>query len=120
MSADSEPNTKQCPVPVEVPRDPEVYRATVHFGQRLAERVKPAVPDASRVIRECIKYGHCSGASDTNVVEEDGDWIQCFKFEAEVYDLEWTLVVGMTRAGFLDDGKHDAVTIYRSESGDRL
>ena len=111
------PNTKQCAVPLDVPREPSQYQATMHLGQRVAERVKPAVPDTGQVIEECIRRGYCQGAREPQNVDHRDAWVQCFSFTADVYDIRWRLIVGLTRAGYLGDGTHDAVTIYRL-SGD--
>lgn len=107
MSVDNAPNSKYVTLPVKVPRDPEQYRSTTHFGQRLRQRV----PDDIRgeVVRECIQMGQCSGAQHSG----HGDVHQYFQFGREVEGTQWTVIVGIVLEAFRDPArKHLAVTIY--------
>lgn len=118
MSADSEPNTKHAPVPMPVPRDPADYRPGVHFAQRLRERVPKPLRD--RVIRECITEGYCRGASppDSIVDSDGGRMVQAFAFDREIEGVQWTVVVGIMRKAYLEDGaKHKVITVYGDEVG---
>jgi len=101
-------NTKHVNVVFEVPRDPEQYRATTHFGQRLRERA----PDDKRdsVVRNLIERGRVSGASPTR--ERGANVSQYFKFEQRVHGTDYRMIVGIRREAFVEDGsKHLAVTI---------
>ena len=115
MSADSEPNVKLAPVPIEVPRDPGEYRVTFHFRQRLHERVPK--PLHGRVIRECIERGHCRGACPPEGIDEveEGRMLMAFAFDYVIEDIEWTVVVGVRKQAFLGEEKHLALTVYGNE-----
>ena len=102
-------NTKHEQVRYAVPRDPDAYRATVHFGQRLKDRVPEYKRDA--VVRECIQRGDLFGTRPTVDCEED-EVKQYFAFQATVYDQAWRLIVGIRPAAFKrPDTPHLAVTI---------
>jgi len=108
-SSDQAPNTKYVQVPHEVPREPEQYRSTIHFGQRLRERVPEDSRD--RVVRECITQGRVRGENARQPTDED-DVRQFFSFERRVDDVEYRLVVGLRDEAFYDDSKqHLAITI---------
>jgi hypothetical protein len=104
------PNTKRVSVAHPVPREPDAYRATVHFGQRLRGRVPEAQRDS--VVRECIEQGELRGT--TPPADSDADDVrQYFAFEHCVNGRDWRLVVGIRPAAFRADGSdhHLAVTI---------
>jgi hypothetical protein len=108
MSSETAPNTKHVQVPHEVPRDPGGYRATVHFGQRLRERVPEDLRDV--VVEKCIRRGRVHGTTDHQGV--DAEVVQFFKFVGEVGDRDWAVVVGIRGEAFYGDEKHLAVTVY--------
>lgn len=111
MTDDTDPITKQVPVPFDVPRDPEAYRATIHFGQRLRERVPEFKRD--RVVRETIHHGDQHGATPPQSVGEHDRVVQHFRI---VHD-SWTVVVGICPDAFRrEDRKHLAMTIYEEDS----
>lgn len=109
--SDAEPNTKYAPVPMPVPRDPEAYRAGLHFAQRLKDRVPDALQD--RVIRECITRGYVQGTSETENIEDEEAMVQAFKFTREVEGTDWSVVVGILRKAYLkESAKHKVLTVY--------
>ena len=110
MSADTgSVNTKLVAVPLEVPREPEAYRATTHFGQRLRERVPEELRD--RLVRDLIEGGTLRGTTDPRNDGKD-DVHQYFAFEDRVNGRDWRLVVGVVPAAFIEPTrKHLAVTI---------
>jgi hypothetical protein len=111
----SEPNTKHVQIAFEVPRDPEQYRATTHFGQRAKSRVPDHLRD--RVIRECIERGRCRGTTRTFAEEKRAGVKQYYAFEREIREREWRVVVGIRPVAFRNsDERHLAVTIM--EVGD--
>jgi len=102
-------NTKYVTIRHEVPRDPEAYRATIHFGQRLRERVPDEKRDA--VVRECIEHGECSGSSPPRNDEHD-TVRQYFAFDRSYAGRRWRMIVAIRPQAYLDaDEKHLAVTI---------
>lgn len=114
------PNTKQVVVdgdPVDVPREPDAYRPTTHFGQRVRERVPAAHRD--RIIRECFESGVCRGTTPASSVDRPGVAFQTFEFEARILigdsSRVFSLVVGVVRDAFRGDAKHRALTIYEPE-----
>jgi hypothetical protein len=101
------PNTKHVTVKCEVPRDPGAYRATAHIQQQLKHRVPEHLH--SRVIRECIEDGHCKGTTPPDAASEDQ--IQSFRFEQEIEDTLYGVVVGIRRQAILGAKKHRAITV---------
>ena len=101
----------------EVPREPDAYRPTTHFGQRVRERVPAAHRD--RIIRECFEAGVCRGTTPPRSVDRPGVAFQTFEFEARILignsSRVFSLVVGVVRDAFRDRGKHRALTIYEPE-----
>lgn len=115
-SGAEEPNTKHVSVSVPVPREPAAYRPSVHFGQRLRERVPERLRD--RVVNECIETGECRGVRPPRRDDADDEIKQHFAFEATVADGRWRLVVGIRSAALLnDDKKHLAVTVMEVDDG---
>jgi hypothetical protein len=114
------PNTKYAVVDgdrCEVPREPDAYRPTTHFGQRLRERVPSSHRD--RIIRECFETGVCRGTTPPSSVDRPGVAFQTFEFEARVthgdFERVYSLVVGVVRDAFRGEPKHRALTIYQPE-----
>lgn len=113
----AEPNTKRVSVPHPIPRDPGEYQATVHFGQRLRERVPQQLRD--RVVRECIERGTCRGEPNPGSIDSSRDVQQAFKFERHIEGEDWIVVVGIVPEAFTEpDVKHLAITVYPVEEGD--
>jgi len=121
-------NTKQVVVDgdaVQVPREPDAYRPTTHFGQRLRERV-PGL-DRDRVIRGCFERGVCRGTTPPRGVDRAGEAFQTFEFEARFsadsligseHARTYALVVGVVREAFRSPPKkHRALTIVRRDDG---
>lgn len=103
---ETQPNTKHVSVPLEVPRDPEQYRATTHFSQRLRDRLPDR--DWDYAIGETIRRGELRGASPP-VDVDDSEVCQSFSFQLK----EIELVVGIRPVAFTDPGElHLALTIY--------
>ena len=114
------PNTKHVTVDgetYEVPREPDAYRTTTHFGQRVRERVPAAHRD--RVIRECFEAGVCRGTTPPRSIDRPGAVFQTFEFEARILigdsSRVFLLVVGVVRDAFRGSAKHRALTIYEPE-----
>lgn len=106
-------NTKHVQISYQVPRDPEAYQATTHFGQRAKGRVPPEHRD--KIIRECITKGKIRGTTPTQACQEDGVK-QYFCFERAIEGSDWRVVVGIRPKAFKeDDIKHYAVTIVDVE-----
>jgi hypothetical protein len=108
-------NTKRMTVAHKVPRDPEEYRPTIHFAQRLGQRV----PEHHQgdVIRELITSAECSGSSCPSGANPEGV-DHYFTFRGEVCGREYCLVVGCRASVFKSEHpaeKHLAVTIYSPE-----
>lgn len=103
------PNTKFASVPYPIPREPRAYEATIHFGQRLKERVPPA--DRNRAVRDTIRFGTLRGAADPPELARPEDVCAYFQFDGE----EWTIVVGIVPEAVWGDRKHRAITIYERE-----
>jgi len=116
MSADTGGvNTKLVAVPLEVPREPEAYRATTHLGQRLRERVPEELRD--RLVRGLIEGGTLRGTTDPRNAGKD-DVHQYFAFEGRIEGRDWRLVVGVVPAAFVEPRrKHLAVTIIDVSGG---
>ena len=123
-------NTKQVVVDgdaVQVPREPDAYRPTTHFGQRLRERVPSA--DRNRVVRECFERGVCRGTTSARSVDRPGEVFQTFEFEARFSESAlmgsetartYALVVGVVREAFRNPRKkHRALTIVPRNDGGR-
>jgi len=121
-------NTKRVVVDgdvVQVPREPDAYRPTTHFGQRLRERVPAA--DRDRVVRECFERGVCRGTTPTRSVDRPGEVFQTFEFEARFSESvlmgsetarTYALVVGVVREAFrVPSKKHRVLTIVRRDDG---
>ena len=105
---ESQPNTKHVTVPHPVPRDPEQYRTTTHFSQRLRERFKNRA-EWDRLIRETIERGQVRGTTPPEHAEANGGVQQYFAFNHDGVEL----LVGIRPAAFRDDAEqHLAVTIY--------
>ena len=98
----------------EVPREPDAYRPTTHFGQRVRERAPAAHRD--RIIRECFEAGVCRAATPPTSVDRPGVAFQTFEFEARILignsSRVFSLIVGVVRDAFRGRGKHRALTIY--------
>ena len=114
------PNTKHVTVDgetYEVAREPDAYRPTTHFGQRVRERVPAAHRD--RIIRECFETGVCRGTTPPRSVDQPGAVFQTFEFEARILignsSRAFSLVVGVVRDAFRGSAKHRALTIYEPE-----
>jgi len=106
----TDPVTKQVAVPMDLPRDPEEYRATVHFGQQIKQRVPDHHQDMA--VRETIEFGDHKGSYHPDGVKKFDYVLQYFKVIGET----WTVVVGIIPKAFLDpETKHLAVTIYPTE-----
>ena len=101
----------------EVPREPDAYRPTTHFGQRVRERVPAAHRD--RIIRECFATGVCRGTTPPSSVDRPGAVFQTFEFETRILignsSRVFSIVVGVVRDAFRGRGKHRALTIYEPE-----
>lgn len=101
----------------EVPREPDAYRPTTHFGQRARERVPSACRD--RVIRECFQSGVCRGTTPTKSVDQPGEIFATFEFETRLLigsdERVFSLVVGVVRDAFRGSAKHRALTIVEPE-----
>ena len=121
-------NTKQVVVDGDardIPRDPNRFRPTTHFGQRLRERVPAA--DRDRVVRECFERGVCRGTTPARSVDRPGVVFQTFEFEARFSESAligsetartYALVVGVVREAFRNPRKkHRALTIVRRDDG---
>jgi hypothetical protein len=110
VSADADPIDKRVNVPMPVPRDPAEYRATIHFGQRLRERVPAEHRDT--VVETLFQRGDIYGASAPATTADEADVSQYFAFEASVEDVEYRLIAGIRPAAFREpERKHLAVTI---------
>ena len=114
------PNTKHVTVDgetYEVPREPDAYRPTTHFGQRVRERVPSSHRD--RIIRECFEAGVCRGTTPPSSVDRPGAVFQTFEFEARILighsSRVFLLVVGVVRDAFRGSAKYRALTIYEPE-----
>lgn len=109
------PNVKHVQVNVPVPRDPDRYRATIHFGQRAKSRLPDDKRD--RIIRECIEDGWCRAATRKFGDGEHEGVKQFYQFQKEIADREWRVVVGIRPDAILEeDERHLAVTVM--EVGD--
>ena len=101
----------------EVPREPDAYRPTTHFGQRVRERVPSSHRD--RIIRECFETGVCRGTAPPSSVDRPGVAFQTFEFEARILignsSRAFSLVVGVVRDAFRGAAKHRVLTIYEPE-----
>ena len=86
----------------EVPREPDAYRPTTHFGQRVRERVPSSHRD--RIIRECFETGVCRGTTPPSSADRPGVAFQTFEFEARILignsSRVFSLVVGVVRDAF--------------------
>jgi len=113
------PNIKHVNLSVPVPLDPSQYRPTVHFGQRLRERVPDGIQDD--VIEDCIREGGCHGVSPRKCednIDEHEDVVQFFGFDGRLNGRHWRVVVGLREAAYLDRGReHLAVTVYEVGDG---
>ena len=114
------PNTKHVTVDgetYEVPREPDAYRPTTHFGQRVRERVPSSHRD--RIIRECFAAGVCRGPPPPTSVDRPGVAFQTFEFETRTLignsSRVFSIVVGVVRDAFRGSAKHRALTIYEPE-----
>jgi hypothetical protein len=111
MSRSDAPNTKKITVAHEVPRDPAAYQPTIHFGQRLKERIPENHRDS--IVRECLQRGRCHGVSDRKAKGHD-DVRQCFGFDLDddLLDATYRLVVGIRPTAFRQAStNHLAITI---------
>ena len=101
----------------EVPREPDAYRPTTHFGQRVRERVP--IYHRDRIIRECFEAGVCRATTPPSSVDRPGVAFQTFEFEARILigdsSRTFSLVVGVVRDAFRGSAKHRALTIYEPE-----
>ena len=103
-------------VPVAVPRDPAAYRPTVHFAQRLKDRVPEYDRDA--LPRRLIEDGRVSRVPDhAHATDAQGTLVA---FIDEIAGETWTLIVSLRPGAFTRDGKHGAVSIYRGRPEDSL
>lgn len=116
MSVDA-PNSKQCPTPdgpKKVPRDPQAYRPTNHFYNRLKQRVPDELQDD--IAARCIKHGHVSSTSPAGHCE--GSVWQTYAFDYEIDDTEWSVIVGIVPQAYGSEMvKHQAITIYSGGGG---
>ena len=123
-----EVNTKHVTVDgaaVQVPREPDAYRPTTHFGQRLRERVPG--DDRDHVVRACFERGVCRGTRPPKGVDRPGEVFQTFEFEARFSAdsligsesaRTYALVVGVVREAFRSPAKkHRALTIVPRDGG---
>jgi len=101
-------------VPVAVPREPAAYRPTVHFGQRLKDRVPEHDRDA--LPRRLIEDGAVSRVPEhPHAPDARGTLVA---FIDEIAGETWTLIVSLRPGAFIRDGKHGAVSIYRGRPED--
>ena len=101
-------------VPVAPPRDPAAYRPTVHFGQRLKDRVPEHDRDA--LPRRLIEDGAVHRVPDhPHTTDAQGALVA---FIDEIAGETWTLIVSLRPGAFTRDGKHGAVSIYRGRPDD--
>lgn len=101
-------------VPVAPSRDPAAYRPTVHFGQRLKDRVPEHDRDA--LPRRLIEEGAVSRVQDhPHATDSRGALVA---FIDVVAGETWTLIVSLRPCAFTREGKHGAVSIYRGRPGD--
>lgn len=104
-------NTKYVQLAVPVPRDPEQYRTTTHFGQRLRDRVPEDIQ--GRVVAECITEGRCHGTTPRDAEADRDDIVQTFGFDHHLEGRHWRVVVGLRERAFLSRGReHLALTVY--------
>jgi len=113
VSADSPPNSKQCPIPGgarEVPREARAYRPTNHFVNRFRERVPDDLePD---IVERCLRYGTISARGQAG--QADGNVWQVFGFEHTIEGDRWRVIVGIVPQAYDSEMvKHEAITIYR-------
>ena len=101
-------------VPVVPPRDPAAYRPTVHFGQRLKDRVPEHDRDA--LPRRLIEDGAVHRVTDhPHATDAQGALVA---FIDEIAGETWTLIVSLRPGAFTREGKHGAVSIYRGRPDD--
>ena len=101
-------------VPVAPPRDPAAYHPTVHFAQRLKDRVPEYDRDA--LPRRLIEDGRVSRVPDhAHATDAQGTLVA---FIDEIAGETWTLIVSLRPGAFTRDGKHGAVSIYRGRPED--
>lgn len=111
----SDPNTKYVQVTLEVPRDPDAYDYTLHSLEHLRYRHEPEVKDW--IIDEVIEEGRCVGQNVAGGLKvEKPDDGEVFRFEKEVWSEgihDWTVVVAINPAAFVDDEQHhDVITAF--------
>lgn len=96
-------------IPIRPPRDPDAYRPTDHFLQRLRDRVPEYDRDLpGRVIAE----GRTRRVNGDDV--GDGPTYGTpVGFTATVRGEPWTVVVALRPRAFLDGGKHRALTVFQ-------
>jgi hypothetical protein len=110
--SESSPITKQVPVAMDVPRDPEEIRPTIHFTQQLKKRVPSDEQD--QAVRETIKYGDHHGSYHPDGRHGDHDCVQQY---FKVVGESWTVVLGVNPDAYQDSSaKHLAITIYPAGS----
>jgi len=112
VSTERAPNSKQCPVPGgprPVPRDPEAYRSTNHYINRLKQRVPEDLQ--SDIAARCVKRGVLK--AKTRAGEADGNAWQDFAFYRKIDDQPWCLIVAIVPQAYESEMvKHAAKTIY--------
>ncbi len=98
-------------IPVIPPRDPECYRITNHFKNRLRQRVpenyRPTLPET------LIRDGRIRRLEIDNV--EVGSYGAVVAFTTTgPKNRPWTLIAGLQPAAFTDDdAEHRVITIYQ-------
>jgi hypothetical protein len=97
-------------VPVAVPREPAAYRPTVHFGQRLKDRVPEHDRDA--LPRRLIEDGRVNVAGEYRPGTGPGKGTPV-AFSDEIGGETWTLIAALRPRALTRDGTHAVLTVYR-------
>lgn len=105
--SESSPITKQIPVAMDVPRNREEIRPTIHFTKQLRKRVPDDKQD--QAVRETIKFGDHHGSYHPDGRHGDHDCVQQY---FEVVGSNWTVVIGVNPDAYRTKSeKHLAITI---------
>ena len=105
-------------IPVAPPRDPEAYRATDHFRNRLRERVDDHRRDT--LPAELIREGRVRRAPATagDVPEREQGATVAFSTAAAT-GRPWTFIAALRPIAFAEpDQRHRAITIYQGPAPD--
>ena len=105
-------------IPVAPPRDPEAYRVTSHFRNRLRERVESHQRDT--LPGELIRNGYVHRVPATAADVPNHEWGATVAFTtAAPTGRPWTLVAALRPTAFSNpDEHHRAITIYQGTAPD--